>query len=251
MSRTSQSEIVESPCKKFLQWGTVKETIIVDGDEVEKLKGGTFTYYDKENKVKVPIKLPLKFAILNPDLVCYKGYDEGSKQGNWSNEVRDPNHVVNFRNKAQKLLSFKKSEYKLNKDALAGYGAKYTQSVYIAVEVNKEFEIWNLQISGGSLSGAPADSFNISEEEKMDGWFSFTKHNKNKLFSNFVEVNTFKLKKKGATKFTIAVFELGKEIKEDDLDKLNILDQELNKYLDYYFVKPEAEEKEVLQETDY
>ena len=154
MSRTSQSEIVESPCKKFLQWGTVKETIIIDGDEVEKLKGGTFIYYDKENKVKVPIKLPLKFAILNMDLVTFKGFDEGSKQGNWSNEVRDPGHVVNFRNKLGKIMSFRKSEYKLNKDALAGHGAKYTQSVYIAVEVNGKFEIWNLQLLGAILSGA-------------------------------------------------------------------------------------------------
>ena len=252
MSRTTQSEILESPCKKFLKWCTIKETISVDGDDVEKIKGGTWQYWDKEKEEKVNIKLPLVFSILNNDLVAFKGYDEKNKRGVWSNEVKDKNHVVTLRAKDEKLLTFKLSEYKINKDTISGFGAKYTKSVYIAVEVNGEFEIWNLQLSGSSLTGA-VDMENPNADEREDGWFGFTKVNKSKLYTNFLAVGGFKLKKKGSAKFTIPVYSVGTEISEKDSDKLNALDTQLNEYLSYYFDKPEVakEEKEVLSETDY
>lgn len=252
MSRTTQKEILENPCKKFLKWVTVKETILVDGDEVEKIKGGTWQYWDKDKEEKVNIKLPLTFSILNNDLVAFKGYDEKNKRGVWSNEVKDKNQVVTLKAKDEKLLTFKLSEYKINKDTITGFGAKYTKSVYIAVEVNGEFEIWNLQLSGSSLTGA-VDMENPNADEREDGWFGFTKVNKTKLYTNFIDVEGFKLKKKGTSKFTIPVYSLGTEISTEISDKVNTLDVQLNEYLSYYFDKPEIseEKKESLSETDY
>ena len=250
MSRTTQKEILENPCKKFLKWTTVKEVLTIDGDEVEKIKGGTWQYYDKDTEEKVNIKLPLEFAILNNDLVAFKGYDEKNKRGVWSNEVKDKDHLVNLRTKDEKLLSFKLSEYKLNKDKITGFGGKYTKSVYIAVSVQGNFEIWNLQLSGAALTGA-VDMETPDPSEKEDGWFGFTKVNKSKLYSNFINVDGFKPKKKGSSKFTIPVYSVGEDISEEDSQKLNELDKELNAYFDYYFSKPEVvKEEKVPQDED-
>jgi len=250
MSRTTAAEIQENPAKKFLKWKTIKKTTIIDGEEVETMKGGAFEWYNKETEEKVDVKLPFKFAILNLDLTTFKGYDEKNKQGVWSNEVRDQNHVVNFRNKEGKILSFKLSEYKLNKDTLTARGGKYTKSVYIAVENEGNWEVQNIQLSGAALTGA-INMEAKDPDEANDGWFSFTKNNKSKLYSNFVEVKTFKAKKKGTSKFTIPVYSLGEEIDEATSQKLNELDGQLTEFLDYYFAKSPVETEEKAEITAY
>lgn len=244
MSRTQQSEILENPCKKFLQWRTIKEVIVLDGDEVEKIKGGTFVWYDKKKEENFPIKLPLRFAILNPDLVTFKGYDEKNKRGVYSNEVKEPEHLVTVKSKKETLLTFRKSEYKVNKDTLKGLGAKYTQSVYIAVAVQGKFEIWNLQLSGAALTGAN-NLETPDPEEKEDGWFAFTKAHRSSLYKNFIEVGGFKPKKKGSSKFTIPVYSIGADIEDADSQDLNVLDAELNEYLSFYFKRPANEQASV------
>jgi hypothetical protein len=241
MSRTNQNELLANPASKFLQWKTKKKTIVVDGEELEKLDGGGFFSYDKETKENVEMDLPLTFAVLNMDMITLKGYDEKNKQGVWSNEFSKPEHDVVLRNKQGKLLSFKKSEYKLNKDAVSGFGAKWTNSIYIAIK-NSEggFSIGNIQCSGAALTGAnDMESKDASEME--DGWMNFVKVNKSKLYSNFISVSDYKLKKKGTAKFTIPVFKLGKVIDEATAPKLDALDRELTEYLDFYFARPTTE----------
>lgn len=245
MSRTTDQGIKENPCVKFLQWKTIKETVKLNEgtpneQEVESIKGGTFVYYDKDTKTNVPIDLPLSFVVLNKDLSCYKGYDETKKRGVWSNEVEKPEHVVVISTKGEKLFSFKKSEAKLNKDTIKALGAKYTNSVYIAVPVGKGYEIWNLQLSGAAFSGAPVDFAKPTEEEKKDGWANFIKANKSKFGSHFIDVKTYKSKKKGASKFTIPVFSVGEEIDAETGKIFDELDIQLNEYLAYYFGKPVA-----------
>lgn len=267
MSRTTQSEIQESPVSsgKFLKWTTVKETIVVDGDEVDKIKGGTFQYFDKElgdAGEKVNLKLPFRFAVLNADYVTFKGYDEKKKRGVWSNEGAKPEHQITIKAKDENLLSFKIGDYSVDKskdqasekervtklkDAVKGTSAKYTKSVYIAVDVDGEYEIWNLQISGAALSGSPVDFNKMSAEEKKEGWLNFSNNNRSKFFSHFIEVKEFKLKKKGDSKFTIPIFEIGDEISKEDGEVLDGLDKELNKYFAYYH-KPKAEKKEEEQD---
>ncbi len=267
MSRTTQSEIQESPVSsgKFLKWTTVKETILVDGEEVDKIKGGMFQYFDKElgdagEKVNIP--LPFRFAVLNADYVTFKGYDEKRKRGVWSNEGSKPEHQITIKAKDENLLSFKMGDYSVDKskdqasekervtklkDAVKGTTAKYTKSVYIAVDVEGEWEIWNLQISGAALSGSPVDFNKMSVEEKKEGWLNFSNNNRAKFFSNMIEVNEYKLKKKGDSKFTIPVFTIGSEISAEDGKVLDTLDKELNKYFDYYH-KPKGEKKEEEQD---
>lgn len=268
MSRTTQKEILDSPVSegKFLKWTTVKEVILHEGEEVEKIKGGAFQYFDKnlgEKGEKINIELPFKFAVLNADAITFKGYDEKNKRGVWSNEGYAPNHVITIKAKDENLLSFKISEYSVDKskdqnsekdrvtklkDAIKGTSAKYTKSIYIAVPVGDEFEIWNLQLSGSALTGAPVDFNKMTPEEKKDGWFSFSNLNRGSLISNYVVVKDYKLKKKGTSKFTIPVFEIGDTIDSEDGKILDQLDRDLIKYLEYYH-KPKSKE-EVFDDSD-
>lgn len=255
MSRSTDKDIKSNPCKKFLKWSTIKENVTLgegeDAQVVEKIKGGTFVSYNKDLKINEPITLPLSFAILNKDMISFKGYDEGRKRGVWSNEVNSPDQLVTIQAKGEKLLTFRRGEYKLNSAKVKELGAKYTNSVYIAVKEGKDWETWNLQLSGAALSGAPENSNKPTEEEKKEGWFNFTNNNRGKLNSNMVEVKTYKIKKKGATKFSIPIYTIGEEIDGETGEILDSMDKELIEYLDYYFSTPTVvSTSEVLEPVD-
>lgn len=231
------AEIMESPCKKFLTWSSIT-------DDDDKIIDAGFNFWDKnkgDKGEKVYVKPPLKFALLNDDCVTFKGYNEKSKQGVWSNEASKPNHEIKIKSKQGTLLQFKLSEYKDNKDNVEGLGAKYTKSVYIAVYVDGAWEMWNLQLSGAALSGA-VDKDNTDESERFHGWFNFIKGFKSKIFSNMIVVKDFQLKKKGKTKFTIPLYELGEAISQEDDADLRKLTDELDAYHKFYFSTPAKEE---------
>lgn len=226
------ANIVESPCKKFLQWKTFR-------NEDGKIEGGSWSFWNKDTEKNENIELPFKFALLSDDCVTFKGYSEKRKQGVWSNEVILPTHEVKIRAKESVLLQFLLKDYKEKKGEIELTGAKYTKSVYIGViNSKKEWEIWNLQLSGSSLSGA-VDRDNTSEEEKDHGWFAFTKNHRNKMFSNFIEVNDLQIKKTKVTKFTIPLYTIGDVISPEDNAELSKLTTELDEYHKWYFTKPE------------
>ena len=237
MSRTSQ--IRENPCKVFATWKSVYTTKVIEGEEFRKLKGGTFVYWDKVKGENVEIELPFKFAIINPGLVTFKGFNEKLKSGVWSNEVSDPEHEVSIRNKNGILMTFKLKDYKEQniKDKVAGCCAKYTRSVYIGVPTKAGIEIYNLQISGAAASGG-SDKDDTNPEDKNDGWFAFSRLNKANLYKRWIVVKDVKNKKKGPNPFTVPVFELGDVISDKDGDVLDALDIELKDFLAYYFDKP-------------
>jgi len=247
MSRSNNVEILENPAKWFASWKTIRESVTIDGEEIEKLKGGSLVYYDKEKKEKVVLKLPLRFALLDMELSSFKGFNESSKSSMWSNETKSSDQLVIIRSKEGKQLEFKKSEYKLVKEKVAALGCKFTQSVYGAIEVNGKWEIVNFQLSGSALSGSPEDFSKLTDEEKYEGFFNFTKMNKSKLYSHFLSFEGYKMKKKGQVKFTCPIYEVKEEIDQETSDKLNELDKQLTSYLNYYFDKPSVKE-EVLKE---
>lgn len=240
MSRLNQGALVPNPCVKYLQWKNITEEKIIDGEKVEIPKGGAFSYYDKDTKTNVFVKIPLEFAIIDPDLVTFKGFDEVEKRGLYSNEVRNQDQIVNLRSKDEKVLSFKLEDYKKHKDFLKGVGVKYTRSIYIAVEVKDEWEIWNLQLNGSSFTGGN-DMDVKNPDEENDGWIAFTNNMaKGKMYSNFFKVTGFKNKKKGKIKFSIPVFEVGEKIDTEVGGKLDELNETLNKYFKYYFSPKDA-----------
>lgn len=238
MSSRNQT-IVDNPCVKYIQWETVK-------NDDEKITGGQFKYWDKDTETNIPVSLPFKFALLTDDLVTFAGYDEKRKQGVWSNEVKEKNHGVTIRSKEGVLLEFKLKDYKANKPLIEATGAKYTKPIYMAVEGDNGYEIWCMKLKGSGLTGG-VDQDNFTQEERNHGFFNFAKYNKAKKFSNFIEVDTYAVKKKGSSKFSVPVFAVGDEINAEQADIFNNLCTQYEDYLKYYFNKPvENTENEVV-----
>lgn len=257
MSKSTTANIKVSPCKKFLQWKSVyKITKDEDGDEVKKLIGGHFTYYDKVLEENVPVQFPLKFAVIEPDTFSFKGYNETTKQGVWSNEVRnrrfsegDKNMIVTLRNKDGKLFEFKAGDAPKVKDKIKALSAKRHQSVYIAVEVEGEWEIWNLQLKGSQLSGG-VDLKSKDFEDRIAGWFGFTQVYNDKLYDNYIEINKSTIRSNDAMKFSVPVYKLGEPITAEDNEKIIALDKEFQEYFEWYCTKP-VDVKEEENEDDY
>jgi hypothetical protein len=244
MSRTRGQEIVEKPCSRYLTWKTIKETKVIDKQEVDVIKGGFFTYYDSVKEERVTLDKMPPFAILDDTLVTFKGYNESLKQGVWSNEVRDKEHVVVLRNKQGSLIEFPLGDYKKVKDTVNGKAGKYVKSVYIAVNNEGTWEIWNLQLGGSQLTGG-GDPKSKDPDDKELGWFNFmnnvVKGKKNRVF---IELDKFVMRKKGASKYTVPKFIIGDDISEEEGKILDGLDEQLQSYLDWYFSKPKEETKE-------
>jgi|694.fasta_scaffold00478_93 hypothetical protein len=251
MSKTTSSNIKESPCKKYLQWKSVyKITTDSDGDEIKKLVGGNFTFYDKVTEENVPVKLPFRFAVIEPDTFNFKGYNETTKQGAWSNEVRnrrfsegDKNMVVTIRNKDGKLYEFKAGDSSKVKDKLKSLSVKRHQSVYIVVDNEGEFEIWNLQLKGSQLSGG-VDLKSKDFEDRIAGWFGFTQVYSDKLYDNWIEINKSTIRSNDAMKFSVPVYKLGEPISAEDNEKIVALDKAFQEYFEWYITKPVEVKKE-------
>lgn len=226
MSRTSV--ILENECKKFFKWSTLE-------DSEGKITGATFVYWDKENQKNVEAKLPFTFALLDDSCMTIKGYNERTGQGVYSNEVNHPDHELVIKSNKETLLKFKRSDYKANKDAIEGFGGKYHQSVYGAMLNEKgEYELINLQLKGAALTGA-VDESNPEEDDKNAGWMNFKKFFKTKMYSNMITVKDYKLRKKGKTRFTTPLFEVGSEITKEQSKIFDNMDIALKGWFKYYF----------------
>lgn len=265
MSISTKTEIKENPCKKFLQWKSVyKITKDEDGDEVKKLIGGNFVCYDKVTKENVPVPFPLKFMVIEPDTFNFKGYNETTKQGMYSNEVRnrrgsekDKNIKVVIRNKDSILFEFRSGdivgkgpEAARIKEKVKALGVKRNQSVYIAVDVDGTWEIWNLQLKGSQLSGG-VDLSSKDIEDKKAGWFGFTQVYSDKLYENFVVVDKSTIRSNDAMKFSVPVYKLGDSVPKEDFDKIVSLDKAFQEYFEWYSTKPVEINSNVDEPDDY
>ena len=77
-------------------------------------------------------------------------------------------------------------------------------------------------------------------DNQMHGYFNFTKAaGKSKIFSNYITLKDYAIKKKGKTKFGVPVFEVGQEVTEVEDKALRQLTDEYDNYLKYYHSKKE------------
>lgn len=247
-SRNRDLDKRENVAKKFLNWKNLQTVKVIDGEEYKKITGGEFQYYEKdtinpetnEPGLTVSVSKPFEFAVLDSDCYSFKGNDK-SKDNRyvWSNEVSKYTKDVELKCKEGSLLKFTTEEYK-NKDTKAalkekikGLGAKYTQSVYIAVREDEDWEIWNIQLGGGSLSGGNDPKKKIEPEDLNDGWFGFTKQAKGKILTHTIVVDQVKPKKNGDVSFMIPVYEVGEPINKQDNERLSELAKEVEEFLKY------------------
>ena len=262
MSRTTEAPVQVNPCKKFLKWKNVRQEKDVDGEKVKILKEGTFVYWDKELEEEVPIKLPLKFVVLDSDRINFNNrYSKIEEAYLSSNEVRskfDPvnktickedqdNEIVLYNYKKRKeVLRFPiKDEYKV-KALLESHNASKKVSLYVAVNNNNEWEIWNLQLEKSQLSGGidrkkKDKTPEEREVEKTAGWWNFSKVYRNKYLTNFIEITKFDVRKSEMGKYTIPKFEIGERISKEEGEIFDELDTQLQNYFSWYDAKPKSE----------
>ncbi len=220
MSRSQPTNTLVNPAKRFYDWDSEK---------------GQFKYWDKEAKENVPVKLPVKFYVLD-ELATVKGFSDKHQGGMWSNEVKNITNQklkVQGKGKDGKLFQVGEGLYSDIKDNLVAAGGKYTRSLYAAMLNDKdEYEIVNFQLKGAAFSG----------------WLDFCKEQRGDIMTNEVVCEDFKNEKKGATKYTIPLFKTEKASEEGNEAAMN-LDIQLQEYLKSYFDKTQAEVEYVSDES--
>lgn len=213
----NQSEGSSNPSKRFLQW---------------KSNDKNFSYYDKsigEKGENVPVNLPFKFQFLE-HFHTVKGWNDASESGIYSNEVKfiskEPLEVKSF--KGGKIAEGLYSEIR---PKIRDAGGKYFRSVYV---IDESGEIVNLQLKGAVVSA----------------YSDFMKENEGKIESYWVEINKSLDLKKGATKYSVPVFEIGKAFTKDELSLADEKYKDIVAYFDKYSDKTNEEPSENIEEED-
>jgi len=218
MARLERPQTKSSnPATKFLQWKSEEKC---------------FSYYSKEQETNIKVELPLKFLFLE-HYHTVKGWHDATQKGIVSNEVyaisTEPLTVKTFGG-----LEIQSGLYKDIKDKTKLAGGVYYRSVYVMLE---DGTIANLQLKGAVVGGLSKES-SLTKVE-VAGYSEFYKANHHLLDNQWVTVTKFADAKKGATKFSIPVFEVGAVIDAETNLKANDAALELGDYMKGYTEKKE------------
>lgn len=220
----------KNPATRFMQWkgGAEKISETVDGKKSERYEGGKLTWYDKEAKEDVEVKLPFSFMVLD-SLHTVTGYSESSRSGFWANEVRNlkTETLVVKTKQGSGVRTVASGTYDQIKDEIKSQGGKYTQSVYIAFKDDSgELAIGHLKISGAALTA----------------WIEFQKKFDISKCAVFI-TDEPKLEKKGSNYYFSPVFD-GQNMSESSKSAAVKLDEELQRYLDTYLSRKVEDEED-------
>lgn len=188
------SEAVKSPVAKYVTWSSNDKC---------------FSYYDRDKKENVLLKLPIKFIHFR-DFASIKGFHDASQSSIYSNEV------TSVKNEQLIVRSFKGGElikglYADIKLRLKEIGGKYNMSMYAMIDG----ELVNISIGGAILQH----------------WSDFSKENRGKFLTNYIAVDSALELKKGSVKYSVPVFTLNGSIDNKTSAEADKLDDEL---LDYF-----------------
>lgn len=180
MSRSNPSEDTRTPnpALRFYDWtGST----------------GLMSYYDKEARKKIEVKLPFTFLPISR-LVTLKGYNDDTKTSYWSNEVKDiqkdPFLVQSVTGGAgnKQIRTVAQGLYKDIKPILDSLDISYVESLYIGMKGASGLELCNFQIKGSAIGS----------------WIQFCKDNK--IWEIAVKIASSIDKKKGAVKYKEPVY---------------------------------------------
>lgn len=211
--RAAFSAPQSNPATKFIDW---------------KSNDKQFSYYDKENKVTVPIPLPFKFLALD-EMHTVKGWSDSCQSAIYSNEVKFISKEI-MTVKPFKGNEIAKGLYSEIKEKVKAAGAHYVKSIYIMLE---DGSLANLQLKGASCQS----------------WGDFTKKNRSRLPDEWVTVKKSIEGKKGAVKFYTPDFEFDKSLSETEMDQADEAFGILEVYLKAYLVKAEPSVTEIDSDT--
>lgn len=203
-----------NPATKFIDW---------------KSNDKQFSYYDKENKVQVPIPLPFKFLALD-EMHTVKGWSDSCQSAIFSNEVKFISKEI-MTVKPFKGNEIAKGLYSEIKEKVKVAGAHYVKSIYIMLE---DGSLANLQLKGASCQS----------------WGDFTKKNRSRLPDEWVTVSKFVEGKKGAVKYYTPEFTFDKSLSENEMNQADEAFGILEVYLKAYLVKAEPTTSDASEESD-
>lgn len=191
-----------------------------------------FSYYSKSQETNIKVELPLKFLFLE-HYHTVKGWHDATQKGIVSNEVyaigSEPLSVKTFGG-----LEIASGIYKEIKDKVKLSGGVYFRSVYVMLE---DGTIANLQLKGAVVGGLSKES-SLSKIE-VNGYSEFYRQNNHLLDNQWVVIKSVADAKKGATKFSIPVFEVGDKITSKENEMANAAAKELQEYMNVYTGKIE------------
>ena len=192
-----------NPATKFIDWKSNEKA---------------FSFYDKENKVNVPIPLPFRFLALD-ELHTVKGWSDSCQSAIYANEVKfiskEPLTVKPFKGN-----EIAKGLYSDIKEKVKAAGAHYVKSIYIMLE---DGSLANLQLKGASCQS----------------WGDFTQKGRSRLPEEWVTVEKAIEGKKGAVKYYTPEFKFDKSLSENENTMADDAFAILETYLKAYLVKAE------------
>ena len=210
----NQTEGSKNPATKFLEW---------------KSNDKSFSYYNKAKGENIPVKLPFKFQFLE-HFHTVKGWNDASSSQIYANEVKfisqEPLTVKAFKKKGD----IAEGLYSEIRGAIGDAGGHYSRSIYV---IDDSGEIINIQLKGAAVSS----------------YVDFMDEHENQIEGAWVTVNKAEDKKKGAVKFSVPVFEIGKAFTPKEMELANDKYQDIVSYFDKYSKKDvEVEEPETVEE---
>jgi len=186
---------------------------------------GTVRYYDKETKASVDVGVDFTFILLD-ELGCVKGWNEASKSGIYSNEVRDTRQDVLIV-KAFKGGTLAEGLYKDIKEHVTSksVGGQFVANCYCAYKNGGGLALGSIQFKGASLGA----------------WMEFRKAHRAELLTKAVRITGFTEGKKGRIVFRVPVFSI-QELSEASNTKALALDMTLQEYLKAYLSRTKRDQ---------
>jgi len=191
-----------NPTSKFLEW---------------KSNNKSFSFFNKELKQNVEVKLPLTFIVLE-EYHCIKGFSDSDQTGIYSNEVlqigTEELEVKTFKGR---IIS--SGIYKNIKGAVNSAGGNYHKSIYA---VTKEGELINISLKGAAVS-------KWSKLVEKGAW--------KRLSDEWVTIESAEDHKKGMVKYSTPNFVFNTSLSDAELKMVQAKATELENYLTTYFAK--------------
>ena len=191
-----------NPTSKFLEWKSNKKS---------------FSFFDKETKQNVEVKLPLTFIVLE-EYHKFSGFSDSDQTGIYSNEVLQiGTEEMEVRSYKGRIIA--KGLYKDIKGAVNAAGGNYHKSIYA---VTKEGELINISLKGAAVS-------KWSKLVEKGAW--------KRLSDEWISIESAEDHKKGMVKYSTPNFVFNTSLSENEFKTVKAKATELENYLTTYFAK--------------
>lgn len=201
--RNAFSTPQSNPATKFLSW---------------KSNDKCFSFYDRDTKENVQIKLPFRFLVLD-EMHSISGWNDATQSGIYSNEVKFISKET-MTVKPFKGNEIAKGLYKDIKEKVKACGGYYVKSIYIMLE---DGTLANLQLKGSAVQK----------------WGELTQKGKQRLVDEWVIVEKAIEGKKGAVKFFTPEFKFERSITDAEVEQADECFNTLEAYMTTYLAKAE------------